>query len=488
MTLLTKIRKKTALLCTSLLVTTVLFGSNSLSVNAEQSVEERLELQRAMPIETNEIPDWPTGPVVSAESAILIEADSGTILYGKNIHQREYPASTTKILTTLLGTELCQMDELVTFSHKAVFDNPPGSSGIAMDVGQALTVEQCLQAILIRSANEVAFALAEHISGTSDWSVFAEVMNKRAAELGALDTHFTNPNGLPDENHYTTAYDLAMIGRGFFANQMLCDISLTRRMELPASEYLPQAKIEISSMQIIPGGKYEYEYLVGCKTGYTNVARSSLVSCAEKDGLWLICVVMKDESPLQYEDTIALFNYGFSNFQKCNVAENETRYNIDFTGLFYKGNDLFGNSESMLTLNKSDCILLPKTATLADTVSTVSYTTDDDTRAAVIHYTFHGADVGTAGIEFTQAKTKDFGFEAADVQEEDDSIVFVNVLKILSVLLIIAVTVGLILVLLHFLPFGKNPSYLGDSRRNSKRRRRRRRRRKDRDRFQGFDL
>lgn len=134
-----------------------------------------------------------------------------------------------------------------------------------MDVGQTLTMEQCLNAILIRSANEVCFAVAEHITGTTDWSVFAGIMNERAEELGCLNTNFVNPNGLPDENHYTTAYDLAMIGRAFFANEMLCRISLTRRLEIPASDTIPVAKIENSSMQIIPGGAYAYEYLIGCK-------------------------------------------------------------------------------------------------------------------------------------------------------------------------------------------------------------------------------
>lgn len=480
---------KVSLLLTGVLLFCSLFGENPLQVMADKATDERLELQRAMTVQSNEIPGWPTGPIVSAESAILMEADSGTILYAKNIHQQEYPASTTKILTTLLATELCRMDELVTFSRKAVFDNPPGSSGIAMDVGQALTVEQCLQAILIRSANEVAFALAEHITGTSDWSVFADIMNKRAEELGALNTHFVNPNGLPDENHYTTAYDLAMIGRGFFANQMLCDISITRRMELPASEYLPEAKIEISSMQIIPGGKYAYEYLVGCKTGYTNAARSSLVSCAEKDGLRLICVVMKDESPLQYEDTIALFNYGFSNFKKCNVSEYETKYNIDSTGLFYKGNDLFGSSESMLTLNKTDCIILPKTAALSDTVSTIDYNTDDETQAALIRYTYNGVSVGTARIEFTGTQTKDFGFEVTEEpEEEEEPLISINVLKIGGIIAAIGIALLLLLLILRFLSNRRDPYYYRNGRRGSRRRRRRRRRRRDRDRFQGFDL
>ena len=404
-----RFHKVSALLAAAALSVTV-FASSILPARAD-SIEERLALQREMEIQSNLIDGWPEGPVVSAESAILIEANSGTILYAKNIHKQEYPASTTKIMTTLLVTELCQMDEIVTFSHDAVFDNPPGSSGIAMDVGQALTMEQCLQAILIRSANEVAFAVAEHISGTTDWSVFAQTMNDRAKELGALDTHFANPNGLPDENHYTTAYDLAMIGRGFFANQMLCDISLTRKMEIPASDTLPEAKVEISSMQIIPGGKYAYEYLVGCKTGYTVAARSSLVSCAEKDGLRLICVVMRDESPLQYEDTIALYNYGFSNFQKYNVAQTEKKYNVDFSDSFASIPDIFGDSKPLLSLNKEDVIILPKGVGIEDTVSSVSYQTDSSDEAAVINYSYHGVDVGKVRLNFAADYDSSYEFE-----------------------------------------------------------------------------
>ena len=327
---------------------------------AEPTAEDRLEANRSLEIQSNEIPDWPIGPVVGAEAAILMEAETGTILYAKNIHQKEYPASTTKILTALLASELCEMDEIVTFSRKAVFDTPRDSNHIAMDVGQALTMEQCLNAILIRSANEVAYAVAEHISGSTEWQDFGDIMNTRAAELGCVDSHFANPNGLPDDNHYTSAYDLAMIGRAFFANEMLCKITLSRRLEIPASDKLPQSKLELNKMQIIPSGEYAYEYLVGCKTGYTQAARSCLVSCAEKNGMKLICVVLKDESPNQYEDTISLFEYGFANFERAKVAQLETKYNIDNTGLFYSGNDIFGNSQPLLTLNQEDYIILPK--------------------------------------------------------------------------------------------------------------------------------
>lgn len=462
-----------------------LFCAQCLSVHAGQSTEERLEEQRAMPIQSNETPNWPTGPVVSAEAAILMEADTGTILYAKNIDRQEYPASTTKILTTLIATEQCALDEVVTFSHDAVFDNPPGSSGIAMDVGQTLTMEQCLNAILIRSANEVCFAVAEHITGTTDWSVFAEIMNARAKELGAKNSNFVNPNGLPDENHYTTAYDLAMIGRAFFANELLCKISLTKRLEIPASDTIPVTKIENNGMQIIPGGNYAYEYIVGCKTGYTDAARSCLVSCAEKEGMRLICVVLRDEAPLQYEDTISLFNYGFSNFEKVNVSQSETKYNMEDSALFFGGSDIFGSSTPLLTLNKEDSVILPRTASFDDTVSTVSYQTAGEDVAALITYTYQGVEIGTVRVNFT-ADEKNDAFEEltenAAKDPADSSVIFINTVRIL---IILGIAAGILLVILLIRLFLRNYQF---SPREKRRRSRRRRKRRRSDRFRDYDF
>lgn len=415
------------------------------------AAEARLEKNLAMPVQSNQIESWPVGPAVGAEAAILIEAETGTVLYSKNIHWKEYPASTTKILTTLIATERCGMDEIVSFSYDAVFDNPRGSSGIAMDVGQALTMEQCLQAILIRSANEVAFAVAEHISGTTNWSVFADMMNRRAEELGAINTHFANPNGLPDEDHYTTAYDLAMIGRAFFDNEMLCRITLTRRLEIPASDRLPHQKLELNSTQIIPTGTYAYEYLVGCKTGYTEAARSCLISCAEKDGMRLICVVLKDEQPYQYTDTIALFEYGFSNFSKVNISQSETEYDVDGMGLHYSGKDIFGSSRPFLSLDQDACIVLPASATLDSLESHVEYDAENKDQAAV-KYTFHGVDVGSVPIIFAGGKEETFFFgmplaPADDSNDTQSHVIYIDVTSILAILALAAavVFVGMLL-------------------------------------------
>ena len=380
-----------------------LFASQGLSATAATIKEENIAYNQSLAVQSNAAANWPTGPVISAESAILMDADTGAILYAKNIHQKEYPASTTKILTTLIASERCSMDEIVDFSYDAVHDIDPGSNHIAIEPGEQLTMEECLNAILIRSANEVSFAVAEHISGTT-WQDFGDIMNERAKELGCVDSHFVNPNGLPNEDHYTSAYDLAMIGRAFFANEALCKMTMTHMLHILPSERQPDDIMEVNKMELIPGGKYAYPYLVGCKTGYTDVARSTLVSCAEKDGMKLICVVMKDENPNYYEDTISLFDYGFSNFQRVNISQTETKYNIDNAGSFYSGNDIFGNSKPILQLNQNDSITLPNTITFWDAVSTISYDNTEPGQAAVITYTYNDVVLGTASIDFTASE------------------------------------------------------------------------------------
>lgn len=434
-----------ALLCAG-----TLFLSDSIAVHAATEKEDRIALHQSMPIESNRIPNWPEGPVVSAESAILIDADSGAILYSKNIHKHQYPASTTKILTTLIASEQSSLDEVVSFSHDAVFGIPRGSNHIAMNEGDTLTMEQCLNAILIRSANEVSYAVAEHIGGT--WDSFADMMNKRAKELGCVDSNFVNPNGLPDENHYTSAYDLAMIGRAFFSNEMLCKITTTPKLVIPKPE---EDLVDWNQMELLSGHKYAYEYLVGCKTGYTDAARSTLVSCAQKDGMKLICVVLNDENPYHYEDTLALFNYGFSNFDKVNVSRTETKYNIDNADSFYSDKDIFGSSEPILSLNGEDCIILPKAADFSDTVSTISYDTQSENQAAIITYTYQDVFIGSASVDLAVGKEESYVFdtvvETPDEKTEEKtgknetSFVFINIVKVL--LWIVGITAGIFLLL-----------------------------------------
>lgn len=428
-------------------------------------------------VDINTVAEWPQGPSVTAEAAILMEAETGTILYSKNIHTQEYPASCTKILTCLIAAEQCEMDEMVYMSKSAINDTPRDSNHIALDIGEAIPMDEALSAILIRSANEVSFAVAEHISGTT-WQDFAVLMNERAKELGCLNSNFVNPNGLPNEDHYTTAYDLATIARAFFDNEYLAKLSRTTTLRVSVTDTQPDEIIEHTKNQLLPGQQRAYKYLVGSKTGYTSAARQCLVSCAEKDGLKLICVVLKDEAPYQYEDTIALFDYGFSNFTTVNVSQSETKYNIDNTGMFYHDNDVFGSSKPLLTLNTEDFIILPQTASFDETVSTISYDTADENQAALITYTWNGVEVGTASVDFVESEDNSFTFDSSmqsaesETEEEEKPVIFVNILKVLLVVLLIAALLAFLFLVILYVR--RNPvSYTGRRRRRSRRSRRR---------------
>lgn len=473
-----------------------LWLQDALSIHALPVVTE-VEERLLIPVETEAIPNWPNAPQISAQSAILMDADSGAILYEKNVHERLYPASTTKLLTCLIAVENCSLDEIVTFSHDAIFDTPRDSSHIALDEGESITLEQCLNAVLIASANEAAFGLAEHVSGTS-WEDFADMMNERALELGCMDSHFVNPNGLPDEDHYTSAYDLAMIARAFFANELLCKISSTEKLNLPATATQPDNIVAYSKNQLLPGKTYAYEYLVGSKTGYTNAARNILVSCAQKDGMKLIAVVMVEESPTQFADTVALFNYGFNNFDRVNIAETETKYNIDNAGFFYSNNDIFGSSQPILSLNTRDCIIVPKTISFSEVESTISYDTGNAKEAALITYTYRDRFLGAVSVDFAGSQ-ESYSFENGTMQPAQENasnntvsgprIIFINVFKvILWILGIAGVCIVLVFIRAFFVNYHFEPRERNNRRSWLKNRRKKRRRRPRRpNRFRDFD-
>lgn len=270
-------------------------------------------------------PDWSidnsAAPAITAESAILLDVDTGVILYEKNVHAMQYPASITKILTCLIARENSELTDIVTFSHEAVFGIERGSNNIGIDEGEQLSMKDCLYATLLESANEVAAGIAEHVGGSAEG--FSELMNEKVQELGGTDSHFVNANGLPDENHYTSAYDMGLIGREFFRDELLTEISGTVFYHISSS---PTQKDEIdlrNHHRMLPGcqlsRRQTYEYTIGGKTGFTTVARQTLVTCAKKDGHKLLCVILKDETPNHYKNTISLFDYGFACYDKPEV-------------------------------------------------------------------------------------------------------------------------------------------------------------------------
>lgn len=250
-----------------------------------------------------------TEPDIKAEGAVVIDAATGQILYGKNEKNRFYPASITKLMTALLVLERCGLNDTVTFSRTATTNLESGAVTLNLTEGDKLTVSQCLYALLLKSANEVANGLAEHVSGSV--SAFADLMNQKAASLGCTGTHFVNPSGLNDNNHYTTPYDMALIARAAFQNQALCQIDTTLSYDLPATQKAAARTITMGHKMMYTTDSRYYQGIIGGKTGYTSKAGNTLVTGVERNGIRLIAVVMKSSST-HYEDTKALLDYGFA--------------------------------------------------------------------------------------------------------------------------------------------------------------------------------
>lgn len=378
-------------------LTITLLATNLTVCYAAIDYEAESEARKEMTIESNEIDGWPDGPVVSADAAILMDAKTGTILYAKNIYASEYPASTTKLLTSLIAYETCSLDETVTFSSNAVNAITWDSSNMSMSAGDTLSVEQTLYGVLVGSANEGANALGEQISGSM--TSFADEMNEWAEKLGCVNSNFVNANGLYDDNHYTCAYDLALIARSFFQFDLLSKMASTY------SYQISEDNIVYSHNKLLPNRTYAYEYLVGSKTGYTDKARQTLVTCAEKDGIKLICVLLKEESPNQFTDTINLFNYGFSNFTSYKVTDYETQYNIQSSDFFDTDTDIFGNSNSLISLDPDATIILPINADFSDASKELNYLSNNSQVIASIQYSYAGVPVGKCNVIISNVNT-----------------------------------------------------------------------------------
>jgi len=417
--------------------------SPSLTVSAVTYTTEQLEQmakeRKELPIQTNEIHSWPMGPQVSAQSAILMEAETGTILYAKNIHEKLYPASTTKLLTCLLAAENCSLDEMVSFSYDAVHSIPSDGSNMGIDAGEVLPMDECLYGIMVASANEVSSAVAEHVAGDID--SFTDMMNQRAQELGCLNSHFVNSNGLYDDNHYTSAYDLALIARAFFSNDTLRRIGNTKTYHFVPTATQPDDFYKTNKHKLI-NGEYLYEGIIGGKTGYTSEARQTLVTGCEQNGMRLICVVMMEEAPSQFEDTISLFDYGYQNFTRANVAENDKRYVIGDSNFFHAANDIFGNSSSILSIDKNSYVILPNMCQFDDLATSIDFKAEnlEEHELAKISYSYEGIDVGNASLILQTDQLGTYEFNKDDEQTLSDSsnIIFINVKILIAVIIGIA--------------------------------------------------
>ena len=349
---------------------------------------------------------WPDAPEVNSSSCILVDADTGSILFERNSHEKCYPASTTKILTGLLTIENCNMDDVVTFSQAAATSiNIYEDANLGCKVGEQFTVNQLLHGLLLYSANEMAYALGEHVAGSID--AFVDMMNAKAKELGALNTHFANASGLYNTNHYTTAYDMAMIARGCYNNASFVSIDSTAdAYVIPATNMSAQRTIR-HRHKMLKGRSYYYEYCKGGKTGYTDESQNTLVTFAEKDGMRLICVVFKEATDdLRYTDTKTLFDWGFSNFQKSTTTGSQL-------GAMFS-NDNYYNSAvfSTLSLNfglNASFITIPNKSSLSNVTMTVDdnydMTNENGVMTTHLKFLYNDNTVGTTTLNISAAGT-----------------------------------------------------------------------------------
>ncbi|MCR5098495.1 MAG: D-alanyl-D-alanine carboxypeptidase [Lachnospiraceae bacterium] len=388
---------------------------------------------------------WPSGIEVMSNSAIVMDADTGTVLFEKNADEIHYPASITKLLTGLIAVENSEPDEIVTFSREAVAESYGGTSSIARDVGEKMTMEQCLYGMMLESANECAYAIGEHIGGDMDH--FVSMMNTRARELGCTNTHFTNPNGLPDEEHVTTARDMAIIGRAVINNERIARIVGTKTYVIPPTnkhEDETYLNNHHSMLNYYHTSRYLYDGCLGGKTGYTVAANNTLVTFARRDNMTLVCCVMQADRPNHYEDTVNLFDYCFDNFQTLDIADNDGL----FTNQKSKSVGSLARNMDMSTVHAVGTVIIPKTADFSDTQHEISPADEvTDGIIARLDYTYGDRIVGGGYLIYEPDELTPYPFHSeaeASGEEKTFRVDIRLILLIAGVVLVVIVLVTII--------------------------------------------
>ena len=329
-------------------------------------------------VTTNGIQGWPQASDISSTAAIVMETSTNTVLYSKNADQALYPASAVKVMTCLMALENSSLDDQVTMTATGVSGVTDGGANISAQLDEVFTMEQCLYAIMVASANDIALQVAEHISGSVE--DFVAAMNTRAQELGCTNTVFTNPTGLPDENQHTTAHDMALIMEAAMANDTFRTIAQTTSYTIPATNVSGGDRVLTNNFTMInSSGDSYYEPCIGGKEGYTEASGSTLVCEASKNNMKLVCVVLNGASGVTDNEAIALLNYGFDNFTPLTLPDD------DF-------NRLSGGT-----------VIVP-TGTGADALTTEDSSSDGQITR---QYYFGGTPVGTAILENVEQQTDD---------------------------------------------------------------------------------
>lgn len=340
----------------------------------------------ARAVDSNNWSNWPQGPMTSGEGNIILDAETGAILYAKNIDGKAYPASITKVVTMLIALENANLDDTVRFSHDSVYSVPYSYAHIGMKEGEEINLKDALYGMMLASANEVAYSIGESVGENlgEDYDWFIQKMNERCKELGGMNTNFTNTNGLDDEEHYTTARDMALITQELLINHPEFEtVSQTLQYTIPATNITTETRTFQQNHKMFYSSNQHYDArVIAGKTGYTDTALNTLITCADDGNMKLISVNLKTHGANVYSDTENLLNYGFDNFEQLDVSEMETSKDIG---------SYVGNS----------CVTVPKGVTFDELE--MSLEENGDKKTATVIYTYNGVLVGKTEVELSES-------------------------------------------------------------------------------------
>lgn len=394
----------------------------------------------AITIDSNNWENWPQGPQTYGEANIILDAETGAVLYAKNIDGKAYPASITKVVTMLVALENGKLEDTVRFSYDSVYSVPYSYAHIGMKEGEEISLEDALYGMMLASANEVAYSIGESVGQNlgKDYSWFIEQMNARCKELGGLNSNFVNTNGLDDEEHYTSARDMALITQELLNNHPEFEkVCQTLQYTIPATNITDESRTFQQNHKMFFSSNQHYDArVIAGKTGYTDTALNTLVTCADDGNLKLISVNLKTHGTNVYPDTENLLNYGFDNFEHIDVSGLEKSRDIGS----YLGNSL---------------VTVPKGISFNDLDMTLEENGDQKTATAI--YTYKGTLVGKTEVELSEeyiaANYPEVVEQNEDIKEENNSIklsfqkIAITILKVIIAIIVILVIIVIFLII-----------------------------------------
>lgn len=356
--------------------------------------------------ESNGIQGWPQGPQIYGNSGIVMDMNSGAVLYAKKIDDQHYPASITKLLTSLVALENSSLDDQVYFSENSTSFLEWGDASIGMTPGEILSMNDALYGMLLASANEVSYAIAESV-GTlmgGSYDTFIQAMNDRSAELGCTGSHWVNANGLHDDQHYTTAHDMALIASAVYQFEEFRTVTQTLNYTIGPTNLVGESRtFQQNHKMLWPENYYYYEYCTGGKTGYTDQSRTTLVTMADNGDLQLVAVILQDDGDV-YVDTRAMFDYAFGNFSK----------------VFLKDQNRAEGVRSYV--DETPYVLLPAGIEFSSLDSEITIEDEKEASGKITYY-YQGQNVGSADVVLTADYVEEMtGYsEKAEIKALDGS-------------------------------------------------------------------